>query len=110
MIHVYSRRSVIVEPQTSMSYSLCFYDTSNIRDLIIGITIPSSISLPTMSFTPVRQKGLTVMGMFSRTLTMEAFVVDLQPLVMSTADVRPYYHPYQQHRRFLGHSPIDGTS
>jgi hypothetical protein len=38
-------------PQTSMSYSFCFCDTCNIRDLIIGIPIPSSISLLTLLFT-----------------------------------------------------------
>jgi hypothetical protein len=51
MTPVHSRRSFVIEPQTSMSYSLCFCDTYNIRDLIVGITIPSSISLPTLSFT-----------------------------------------------------------
>jgi hypothetical protein len=30
-----------------MSYSLSFCDTCNVRDLIIGATIPRSISLPT---------------------------------------------------------------
>jgi hypothetical protein len=50
-IHVHSRSSFIVEPQTSMSYSLCFCDTCNIRDLIIGITIPSLILLPILPFT-----------------------------------------------------------
>jgi hypothetical protein len=32
----------------------CFYDTCNIQDLIIGIIIPSSISLPTLPFTHFR--------------------------------------------------------
>jgi hypothetical protein len=34
-----------------MSYSFCFYGTCNIWDLIVGIFIPSSISLPTLPFT-----------------------------------------------------------
>jgi hypothetical protein len=51
MIPVHSRRSFVVEPQTSIYYSICFCDTCNIRDLILGITIPSSISLPILSFT-----------------------------------------------------------
>jgi hypothetical protein len=40
--------------QTSMSYSFCFCDTCNIWDLIIGISIPSSILLPTLLFTRSR--------------------------------------------------------
>jgi hypothetical protein len=50
MTHVHSWRTFVVEPQTSISYSLCFCDTCNIRDLIIGIFIHSSISLPTLPF------------------------------------------------------------
>jgi hypothetical protein len=50
MIPVHSRRTFIVELQTPMSYSLCFSDTCNIRDLIVDI-IPSSISLPILAFT-----------------------------------------------------------
>jgi hypothetical protein len=34
----------------------------------------------------LRQKGLVVMGVFSRTLMIEAFVTDLQSLVMCTAN------------------------
>jgi hypothetical protein len=34
----------------------------------------------------LRQKGLAVMGVFSRTLTIEASITDLQPLVVCTAD------------------------
>jgi hypothetical protein len=49
--YVFTRRTFIVEPQSSMSYSFCFCDTCNIWGLIIGISIPSSISLPTLSFT-----------------------------------------------------------
>jgi hypothetical protein len=41
----------VVEPQMSMFHSLCFCDTCNIRDLIVGISRPSSISLSTLSFT-----------------------------------------------------------
>jgi hypothetical protein len=51
MIPVYSRRTFVVEPQTPMSYFLCFCDSCNIRDLIIRITIPSSISLLILPFT-----------------------------------------------------------
>jgi hypothetical protein len=35
---------------------------------------------------PLRQKGLVVTGVFSRTLTNKASIGDLQPLVMYTAD------------------------
>jgi hypothetical protein len=48
---VFTRMTFVVEPQTSMSYSHCFSDTCNIRDLIVGISIPSSISLPILPFT-----------------------------------------------------------
>jgi hypothetical protein len=34
----------------------------------------------------LRQKGLAATGMFFPTLMVEAFVADLQPLVMCTAD------------------------
>jgi hypothetical protein len=34
-----------------MYYSLCFYDTCNIQDLIVSISIPSSFSLPILTFT-----------------------------------------------------------
>jgi hypothetical protein len=51
MIPMHSRRTFVIEPQMLMSYSLCFCDTCNIQDLIIGISIPSSISLPTLPFT-----------------------------------------------------------
>jgi hypothetical protein len=54
MIPVHSRSTSVIKPQTSISYSLCFCDTCNIRDLIIGISIPSSISLPTLPFTRSR--------------------------------------------------------
>jgi hypothetical protein len=47
-------RRILSLPQMSMSYSLCFCDTCNIRDLIVGISIPSSISLPTLLFTRSR--------------------------------------------------------
>jgi hypothetical protein len=37
-------------------------------------------------FVTLHQKGLAVTVVFSRTMTIEASVVDLQPLVMCTAD------------------------
>jgi hypothetical protein len=48
---LHSTKDFVVEPETLMSYSICFSDTCNIRDLIVGIFIPSSISLPTLTFT-----------------------------------------------------------
>jgi hypothetical protein len=48
---VFTQRIFVIELQMSMSYFFCFYDTCNIRDLIVGISIPSSILLPTLSFT-----------------------------------------------------------
>jgi hypothetical protein len=48
-----------------------------------------------------------MMGVFSAKLTMEAFAIDLEPLVTATADIWPSYHPYQQQRCFLGHSSVD---
>jgi hypothetical protein len=52
-----------------------------------------SIDPPYFSYNSLCQKGLVVAGMFSRILTIEASVADLQPLVMCTADsqvTRPY--------------------
>jgi hypothetical protein len=37
-------------------------------------------------FVTLHQKGLAVTGIFSRTMTIEASIVDLQPLVMCTTD------------------------
>jgi hypothetical protein len=51
MIHVYYHEGTLSLSQMSMPYSLCFCDTCNIQVLIIGISIPSSISLPTFPFT-----------------------------------------------------------
>jgi hypothetical protein len=50
MIHVYYHEGTFSLSQMSMPYSLCFCDTCNIQGLIIGISIPSSISLPTFPF------------------------------------------------------------
>jgi hypothetical protein len=48
---VFTWRTFVIEPQMLMSYSFCLCDTCNIRGLIVGISIPSSISLPTLPFT-----------------------------------------------------------
>jgi hypothetical protein len=50
MIPMYSHEGTLSLPQMLMSYSFCFYYTCNIWDLIIGIFIPGSISLPTLPF------------------------------------------------------------
>jgi hypothetical protein len=45
-----------------------------------------SIDPPYFGYNSLCQKGLAVAGIFSYTLTIEASVVDLQPLLMCTAD------------------------
>jgi hypothetical protein len=107
MIHVYSRGTFIIELQTLMSYSLCFCDTCNIRDLIVGISISSSILLPTLPFTRsviLHPPGLVTCCNIGWNLTSGprvsfCHVEEQIPLLMHT----PQHTPLETQRHILSH-------
>jgi hypothetical protein len=53
---------------------------------VTDIQTDKNLAEPFTKGLSLRQKGLAVTGVFSRTLTIEASIADLQPLIMCTTD------------------------